>query len=136
MKTQLILVTTASLIVLFSVAAMASAPVPQTSALGGSVIDSVDHHPLAGVQVDVFADSAPRADKAIATTTTRGDGSFALLGLHGGSYRLELSKRGYALEIVTGVLLAPGEKIRISSPFGLRSAVVMMGIGQSMETRI
>lgn len=136
MKTHLILVAIASVILLFSGAALASAPAPQTSALGGSVIDSVDHHPLAGVQVDVFADGALHADKAIATTMTRGDGSFSLLGLRGGSYRLELSKRGYALEIVTGVSLAPGESIRISPAFGLRSAVVMMGIGQSMETRI
>ena len=136
MKTHLVLVTVAMLILQLTVAAMAAAPTRQTSTLGGCVVDSVDHHPLAGVQVDVFADGALRADKAVASTMTRGDGSFSLLGLRGGSYRLELSKRGYALEIVTGVLLAPGEKIRISSPFGLRSAVVMMGIGQSMETRI
>jgi hypothetical protein len=136
MKTHLILATVAILILQLSVAAMASAPTRQTSGLGGRVIDSVDHHPLAGVQVDVFADGALHADKAVASTRTRGDGSFSLLGLHGGSYRLELSKRGYALEIVTGVLLAPGVNIRISPPFGLRSAVVMMGIGQSMETRI
>jgi hypothetical protein len=136
MKTHFVLVTVAILVSQFSVAAMAAAPAPRTSALGGSVVDSVDHHPLAGVQVDVFADGALHADKAIATTSTRGDGSFSLLGLRGGNYRLELSKRGYALEIVTGVLIAPGVKIRISPPFGLRSAVVMMGIGQNMETRI
>ena len=136
MKTHLLLVSTTILILQLSVAAMAAAPAPQTSVLGGSVIDSVDHHPLADVQVDVFADGSLHATRAIATTKTRGDGSFSLLGLRGGNYHLELSKRGYALEIVTGVLLAPGVKIRISPPFGLRSAVVTMGIGQSMETRI
>ena len=136
MKTYLILVTASVLVLQLSMAAKAAAPAPQTSVLGGSVIDSVDHHPLAGVQVDVFADGAVHADRAIATTTTRGDGSFSLLGLRGGSYHLELSKRCYALEIVTGVLLGTGDRIRISQPFGLRSAVVTMGIGQSMETRI
>ena len=119
-----------------SVAALGAVPIPATSIIDGKVVDSVDHHPLGGVQVDAFNEAAQSNGKAAATTTTREDGSFSLPGLRSGAYHLELSKRGYALEIVTGVLIRSDEHFRVSTPFGMRSAVVTTGIGQTMETRI
>jgi Carboxypeptidase regulatory-like domain len=138
MKTKTMLVAVATLASLLSVATVAQAtPAHFTSMINGKVVDSVDQHPLGGVQVDVFDDSSrSQPGKAIATTMTRDDGSFLLLGLRGGTYHLELVKRGYALEIVTGLSLGPDERIFISQPFGMRSAVVTTGLGQAMETRI
>ncbi len=118
-------------------AALAAMPSHLSSAINGKVVDSVDQHPLGGVEVDVFDDSSSsHTARAIATTMTREDGSFSLLGLRRGTYHLELAKRGYALEIVTGLSLGADERILIAQPFGMRSAVVTTGIGQGMETRI
>ncbi|MDQ6766377.1 MAG: carboxypeptidase-like regulatory domain-containing protein [Candidatus Eremiobacteraeota bacterium] len=115
----------------------AAAPAHTTAAIGGKVVDSIDQRPLGGVQVDVFDDSLrSHVRKAVATTTTNKDGSFSLLGLRGGNYHLELVKRGYALEIITGLLLRPDERVLIAQPFGMRTAIVTRVIGQAMETRL
>jgi hypothetical protein len=112
-------------------------PAHQSSMIGGSVVDSVDHRPLGGVQVDVFDDSLGwSTTKAIASTMTKSDGHFSLLGLHGGNYHIELAKRGYALEIITGFSLGADERILVAQPFGLRTAIVTMGVGQAMATHL
>jgi hypothetical protein len=115
----------------------AATPAHMTSVVGGRVVDSINQRPLGGVQVDVFDDSVgSHASKAIATTTTDKDGGFSLPGLRSGSYRLELVKRGYALEVITGLSLRPDERVLIARPFGMRAAVVTTGIGQAMETQL
>ena len=108
-----------------------------SSVIGGRVVDSITLRPLGGVQVDVF-DDARGSDpgRAIVTTVTNQHGNFSLLGLHRGTYHLELAKRGYALEIVTGLSVGPDERIQIGQPFGMRTAIVTTGIGQSMETHL
>ncbi len=115
---------------------IASAAVPRSGSLiGGKVIDSLNMGPLAGVRVDVFADTGS-ASKIVGSTTTAKDGSFSIGGLQSGSYHLELEKRGYALEILTGVGLKAGERFVIARPVGMRTAVVTMGVGTAMETRL
>jgi hypothetical protein len=123
---------------LFVYAGVATAtPAHQTAMIGGSVVDSVDQRPLGGVQVDVFDDSLGWSKtKAIASTMTTDDGRFSLPGLRGGNYHIELAKRGYALEIITGFSLRSDERILIAQPFGMRTAIVTMGVGQAMETHL
>jgi hypothetical protein len=112
-------------------------PAHQTSMIGGSVVDSVDQRPLGGVQVDVFDDTLGwNTTKAIASTTTKSDGRFMLPGLRGGNYHIELAKRGYALEIITGFSLGADERILVAQPFGMRTAIVTMGVGQAMATHL
>jgi len=112
-------------------------PQHATSTVSGTVIDSIDRHPIGGVEVDLFDDTAvAHAARVVASTTTREDGTFSLIGVREGSYHLEFVKRGYALEIVTGLLLRPAERFLIAQPFGLRAAVVTTGIGRAMETNL
>jgi hypothetical protein len=139
MKVNVFLVSLAAVASVLFAASLASAtPAAHlASVIGGRVVDSVDQRPLSGVQVDVFDDSlGSHASTAIATTMTHKDGSFSLLGLRSGNYHLELVKRGYALEIVTGVSVRSDERLLISEPFGMRTAIVTTGIGQAMETRL
>jgi 5-hydroxyisourate hydrolase-like protein (transthyretin family) len=124
----------ATALVLSASVAMAAVP-KNVSQIGGKVVDSLNSGPLAGVRVDVFADSGA-ASKIVGTTTTAKDGSFSIGGLQSGTYHLELEKRGYALEILTGVGLKPGERFLIARPVGMRTAVVTMGVGTAMETRL
>jgi hypothetical protein len=138
MKLKVFLAALTLIASLLSAAAIGAAtPAHLSSVIGGRVVDSITHRPLGGVQVDVF-DDASRAHpgRAIVTTVTNQNGSFSLLGLHSGTYHLELAKRGYALEIVTGLSVRPDERILIGQPFGMRTAIVTTGIGQSMETHL
>ena len=108
-----------------------------SSVVGGRVVDSITQRPLGGVQVDVFNDAnGSHPGRAIVSTVTNQNGSFTLLGLHRGTYHLEFAKRGYALEIVTGLSIGPDERFEIGRPFGMRTAIVTTGIGQSMETHL
>lgn len=126
----------ASAATLLLTASIASASLPHVgSMIGGKVVDSLNMGPLGGVRVDVFADSGA-GSKIVSSTTTAKDGSFALIGLQRGSYHLELEKRGYALEIVTGFSLKEDERFFIAAPVGMRTAVVTMGVGTAMETRL
>ncbi len=138
MKVKLVLAAAAVLASVFaSVAIAAATPAQMTSVIGGRIVDSINQRPLGGVQVDVFDDSGgAHASKAIATTLTKDDGSFSLLGLRSGTYHLEFAKRGYALEIVTGFSLRPAERVVVAQPFGMRSAVVTTGVGRTMETTL
>jgi 5-hydroxyisourate hydrolase-like protein (transthyretin family) len=105
------------------------------SQIGGRVVDSLNQGPLGGVRVDVFQDSGS-GSKIVTSTTTAKDGSFSVGGLSSGSYHLELEKRGYALAIVTGFSLTSDERFLITRPLGMRTAVVMMGVGKAMETHL
>jgi Carboxypeptidase regulatory-like domain/Domain of unknown function (DUF3244) len=123
--------------VVSSAAIAAATPVHLSSVIGGRVVDSITHRPLGGVQVDVFDDAnGSHPGRAIVTTVTNQHGNFSLLGLRSGTYHLELAKRGYALEIVTGLSVRPDERILIGQPFGMRTAIVTTGIGQAMETHL
>jgi Carboxypeptidase regulatory-like domain len=138
MKVKLFLATAAACASVLSAAVVANAmPAHMTSVIGGRVVDSINQRPLSGVQVDIFDDSVgAHASKAVATTVTKGDGTFSLPGLHSGTYHIELVKRGYALEIITGFSLRPHERVVIPEPFGMRSAVVTTGVGRTMETTL
>jgi hypothetical protein len=123
--------------VLSSAAVAGATSAHLSSVIGGRVVDSITQRPLGGVQVDVFDDArGSHPGRAIVTTVTNQNGSFSLVGLHSGTYHLELAKRGYALEIVTGLSVGPDERILIGQPFGMRTAIVTTGIGQSMETHL
>lgn len=138
MKTKIGLAVVAVIAALLGYASMATAtPAHQSAMIGGSVVDSVDQRPLGGVQVDVFDDSLGWSKtKAIMSTMTTSDGHFSLPGLRGGIYHIELAKRGYALEIITGFSLRTDERVLIAQPFGMRTAVVTMGVGQAMATHL
>jgi len=123
--------------VALSAAVAAAASAHLSCVVGGRVVDSITQRPIGGVQVDVFDDGrASHPRRAIVTTLTNDNGNFSLLGLRSGTYHLEFAKRGYALEIVTGLSLGPNERILIGRPFGMRTAIVTTGIGQSMETHL
>jgi carboxypeptidase family protein len=112
-------------------------PQHATSVVSGTVIDSIDNHPIGGVEVDLFDDTAAaHVARVVASTMTREDGTFSLVGVREGSYHLELVKRGYALEVVTGLSLRSATRVLIAQPFGLRAAVVTTGVGRAMETNL
>lgn len=138
MKTKIGFAVAAIIASLLGYASVATAmPAHQTAMIGGSVVDSVDQRPLGGVQVDVFDDSLGWSkSKAIMSTMTTSDGHFSLPGLRGGVYHIELAKRGYALEIITGFSLRADERVLIAQPFGMRTAIVTMGVGQAMATHL
>ena len=129
---------TLSLVALLAFSAgVSSASAPQTgSTIRGRVVDSFNQGPLGGVRVDVFNDANRSVKKSVASTMTSSDGTFSLSGLRSGNYHLELEKRGYALEIVTGFSLRTGVRFQIAEPFAMRTAVVTTTIGRSMETRL
>lgn len=123
--------------ILWSAAVAGATSAHLSSVIGGRVVDSITRRPLGGVQVDVFDDArGSHPGRAIVTTVTNQNGGFSLVGLRRGTYHLELAKRGYALEIVTGLSIGPDERIQIGQPFGMRTAIVTTGIGQSMETHL
>ena len=131
-----LLALTACCAAMFLGAGTAIAAMPKIgSQIGGKVVDSLNLGPLGGVRVEVFADNGAES-KMVRETTTAKDGSFSIAGLRSGAYHLELEKRGYALEILTGLGLKPGERFFISRPVGMRTAVVWMGVSQAMETRL
>lgn len=138
MKVKVVLATAIMLASILSLPAIGSATSAHlASAVGGRVVDSITLRPLGGVQVDVFDDASRlQPGRAIVTTVTNRNGSFTLSGLRSGTYHLEFAKRGYALEIVTGLSIGAAERIQIGRPFGMRTAVVTTGIEQSMETRL
>jgi hypothetical protein len=138
MKVKVVLATAIMVASVFSLPALAAATSAHlASVVGGRVVDSITLRPLGGVQVDVFDDgTSSHQGRAIVTTLTNHNGSFTLSGLRSGTYHLEFAKRGYALEIVTGLSIGTAERIQIGRPFGMRTAVVTTGIEQSMETRL
>lgn len=134
MRRLLAAVAAASSLLLTVGVAYASVPLIG-SVIGGRVVDSLNLGPLGGVRVDVFADSGS-ASKIVRSTTTAKDGTFAVAGLGRGSYHLELEKRGYALEVVTGFSLKNDERFFMTNPVGMRTAVVTIGVGRAMESRL
>ena len=137
MKLKVFLASITIVASVFAAATIAAAtPAHLSCVIGGRVVDSITQRPLGGVQVDVFDDANRHPGRAIVTTITNENGSFSLLGLHSGTYHLELAKRGYALEIVTGLSVGPHERILIARPFGMRTAIVTTGISQAMDTHL
>ncbi len=134
MRLLLAVVGAASSLLLTVSVAYASVPLVG-SVIGGRVVDSLNLGPLGGVRIEVFADSGS-ASKIVRSTTTAKDGSFAVSGLGRGSYHLEMEKRGYALEVVTGFSLRKDERFFIPQPVGMRTAVVTIGVGRAMESTL
>ncbi len=134
MRLLLAVVGAASSLLLTVSVAYASVPLVG-SVIGGRVVDSLNLGPLGGVRIEVFADSGS-ASKIVSSTTTAKDGSFAVSGLGRGSYHLEMEKRGYALEVVTGFSLKKDERFFITQPVGMRTAVVTIGVGRAMESTL
>jgi 5-hydroxyisourate hydrolase-like protein (transthyretin family) len=102
----------------------ASQPVAQAagmSSISGRTLDAQTHKPVLGVRVDVFADTG-MSHKVLAAAVSRKDGTFTVSGLDGGQYRVELSKMGYQVEMLTGLTVRPSERTIIGEPITLKTA--------------
>ncbi|MDQ6766376.1 MAG: carboxypeptidase-like regulatory domain-containing protein [Candidatus Eremiobacteraeota bacterium] len=92
------------------------------SSISGKVVDAQTHQPLASVRIDLFADTTAPHPKMLAAAMSRKDGSFHLAGLSGGQYRLELSKMGYMVQLLTGLAVNPSQRTIIGEPIALYKA--------------
>jgi len=94
-----------------------------TSSVGGRIVDARNQQPIIGARVDLFADSsASSGAKVLAATLTRKDGSFTLSGIAAGQYRLQVSKMGYALQELSGLLVQDNERTIVGEPIALYPA--------------
>lgn len=91
------------------------------SSISGRTLDAQTHKPVLGVRVDVFADTGT-SHKVLAAALSRKDGSFTISGLEGGQYRVELTKMGYQVEVLTGLTVRPSERTIIGEPITLHTA--------------
>ncbi len=118
---QLLCISAIVATLLVSAAAQPMAQAAGTSSITGQTLDAKTHKPVMGVKVDVYEDTAtPR--KVLAATTSRKDGSFNLAGLEGGQYRVELTKMGYEVQVLTGLTVRPSEHTIIGEPIALHMA--------------
>lgn len=93
-----------------------------TSSISGKAVDAKNQQPLAGVKVAVYPDARTPSSKMLAVTMTHKDGSFHLDGLTTGQYQLELSKPGYAVQILSGLSIRSNERAVIGEPVALGRA--------------
>ena len=91
------------------------------SSITGQTLDAKTHKPVVGVRVDLYADTAS-PHKILAATMTRKDGTFSLAGLRGGQYRVELTKMGYEVQVLTGLTVRSSERTIIGEPIALHTA--------------
>lgn len=102
---QVALATLISLAVALPARAQAPSPVVDSSAAGaihGRVVRAAGSAPIAGASVDVTiaTDSA-----AVGHTTTAADGSFRIVGLRPGGYRVRIRAIGFGLRDVRNVVI-------------------------------
>jgi 5-hydroxyisourate hydrolase-like protein (transthyretin family) len=93
-----------------------------TSSISGQVVDAKTHHPVTGVRVDLYADTSSTNKKVLAATLSRKDGSFRLSGVDEGQYRVELTKMGYEVEVLSGLAVRSQERTIIGEPVALHAA--------------
>jgi 5-hydroxyisourate hydrolase-like protein (transthyretin family) len=103
------------------VSAQPMAQAAGTSTITGQTLDAKTHKPVMGVRVDLYADTAS-SHKILAATMSRKDGSFSLEGLGGGQYRVELTKMGYEVQVLTGLTVRSKERTIIGEPIALHTA--------------
>lgn len=97
-------------------------PAHGTSSISGRVVDAKYQHELGGVKVAAYADPRTPSSKMLAAALSGKDGSFRLEGLGGGRYQLELTKMGFAVEILSGLSVRANERLVIGEPVGLARA--------------
>jgi 5-hydroxyisourate hydrolase-like protein (transthyretin family) len=118
---QLLCISAIVATLLVSAAAQPMAQAAGTSAVTGQTLDAKTHKPLMGVKINVYEDTAT-PHKVLAATYSRKDGSFNLTGLPGGQYRVELTKMGYEVQVLTGLTVRPSEHTIIGEPIALHTA--------------
>ncbi len=99
-----------------------AAKAQSNSAISGKIIDEKTHHPIGAVKVEVFADEESNNPKLLGSTLSAHDGTFRVGGLSGGQYRVELTKSGYAVQILTGLAVRPNEHTIIGVPVAMARA--------------
>lgn len=87
--------------------------------LRGSVVSSTDRVPLAGVLVDVY--SVP-SDQSLATALTDKNGTFVVVGLTPGTYRMKLSRSAYDTIVLTGIKVTGNGHMRLKDPLAMQPA--------------
>jgi carboxypeptidase family protein len=102
--------------------ALGDARAQGTSSIGGRIVDARNQQPIIGARVDLFADSLVPSSKILAATLTRKDGSFSLSGVAAGQYRLQVSKMGYALQELSGLLVQDNERTIVGEPIAIYPA--------------
>jgi 5-hydroxyisourate hydrolase-like protein (transthyretin family) len=118
---QLLCISAIVATLLVSAATQPMAQAAGTSSISGQTLDAKTHKPVMGVRVDVYADTAT-AHKILAAAMSRKDGSFNLAGLDGGQYRVELTKMGYEVQVLTGLTVRSKERTIIGEPIPLHTA--------------
>ena len=118
-----LLTTTMLALTLLCATAQGDARAQGTSSIGGRIVDARNQQPIIGARVDLFADSlAPSGAKVLAATLTRKDGSFSLSGVAAGQYRLQVSKMGYAVQELSGLLVQDNERTIVGEPIAIYPA--------------
>jgi hypothetical protein len=101
---------------------LTSALATGASSISGQVVDAKTHQPVVGAKVDLYADTSSTNRKVLAATLSRKDGSFRLSGLNEGQYRVELTKMGYEVEVLSGLTVRLQERTIIGEPVALHAA--------------
>jgi hypothetical protein len=112
----------AAAVLSLSLAGATQASSSNVSSINGKAVDAKSQAPLAGVKVALYPDTRTPSSKMLAMTMTHKDGSFRLDGLAAGQYQLELSKAGYAVQILSGLSIRSNERAVIGEPVALGRA--------------
>lgn len=91
----------------------------QTASLQGTIVRASDRAPLAGALVNLYPGTGTQS---AATATTDGKGSFLMIGLAPGKYRLEISRPLYQKVILSDLTLNSGRPMRFPDPIAMLSS--------------
>ena len=119
----------------FSVTALAfSAPTVlaqnDSSAIVAKVVDMKTQQPLSGVKVFAFKGDST---KMLRMATSDKNGTFSIVDLPSGDYRVELEKRGFEDTVISPLKLGSSEHLIIRGPIQMEKASLAMHAVQEMR---
>jgi len=91
------------------------------ASISGRVVDSA-HKPVAGAKIELSAATSAASGWTSAIAMSGKDGSFKIARLSAGSYRLEVMKMSYALQLLEGLSVGSHERLIVGEPIELTAA--------------
>ena len=118
--TQRIRLVALAILILVCAPAQPTALAQDASSVSGRVVDAASHKPVSGAKIDLFADApSSKGANALEVTLSRKDGGFQLMGVPAGQYRVEITKMGYAVQVLSGLLVQEREHVIVGEPIAL-----------------